>query len=118
MANTAKQDGEDDFADALHDFETQARNLVRKEVDVARRELLERIKPSAPGVGLIAAAAVCSVFCGAASYRLTLRILERWLNPGTAAFLAAVGYGSAGARMALIGIRALQEAHPARSDER
>jgi len=94
---------------ALQDLSEQSRRLVRQEVGLAVRETLDKAKQSLPAVGLLAASGVFGVLTIAASYRLSMRLLEKRLSPSGAALVAAAGYGGATACAALAGIRWLRE---------
>ena len=99
-------------ADALHDLSENSRALVRHEIAAAQREMLGKARQSLPALGLLGAAALCGTFSAAASFRLSLRLLEKRLPPATAAFAAAAGYGVAAGAAAAVGLQRLQAVQP------
>ncbi|HEX8005022.1 MAG TPA: phage holin family protein [Trebonia sp.] len=111
MAETprAAQSG---VTDALHDLSENSRTLVRTEVEAAQREMWAKAKESAPTFALLGAAAFLGLLSAAASYRLSLRLLEKLLPPTAAALIAAAGYGAGAGCAARLGLRRLREMPP------
>jgi hypothetical protein len=95
---------------ALNDLSDQTRALVKTEIDSALRETWQKAKQSGPSAMLLAASGMLALCAAASSYRLTLRLLEKWLSPAAAALTATVGYGAAAACAGVLGIRKLQGA--------
>ncbi len=99
-------------ADALHDLSENSRALVRHEIAAAQREMLGKAQQALPALGLLGAAAFFGTLSAAASFRLSVRLLEKSLPPAAAAFAAAAGYGVAAGAAAAIGIQRLQAVRP------
>jgi hypothetical protein len=99
-------------ADALHDLSDNSRALVRHEIAAAQREMLGKAKQALPALGLLGAAAFFGTLSAAASFRLSVRLLEKSLPPAAAAFAAAAGYGMAAGAAAVMGVQRLQAIRP------
>jgi putative superfamily III holin-X len=99
-------------ADALHDLSDNSRALVRHEIGAAQREMLGKAKQALPALGLLGAAAFLGTLSAAASFRLSVRLLEKTLPPATAAFVAAAGYSVAAGAAAALGIQRLRAVQP------
>jgi hypothetical protein len=99
-------------ADALHDLSDNSRALVRHEIAAAQREMLGKAKQALPALGLLGAAAFLGTLSAAASFRLSVRLLEKSLSPAAAAFAAAAGYGVAAGAAAVMGVQRLQAIRP------
>jgi hypothetical protein len=99
-------------ADALHDLSDNSRVLVRHEIAAAQREMLGKAKQALPALGLLGAAAFFGTLSAAASFRLSVRLLEKTLPPATAAFVATAGYGVAAGAAAALGIERLRAVQP------
>jgi hypothetical protein len=93
------------FTEAVQGLSEQTRQLVRHEIAAAVRETADKARQSVPAAALLASSAVLGIFAIAASYRLSLRLLERWLSPPAAALVATAGYGTGAACAALLGVR-------------
>jgi hypothetical protein len=111
MTETSEQ-AQAGVADALHDLSDNSRALVRHEIAAAQREMLGKAKQALPALGLLAAAAFFGTLSAAASFRLSVRLLEKSLPPATAAFVATAGYGAAAGAAAAMGIQRLQAVQP------
>jgi hypothetical protein len=111
MTETSEQ-AQAGVADALHDLSDNSRALVRHEIAAAQREMLGKAKRALPALGLLAAAAFFGTLSAAASFRLSVRLLEKSLPPATAAFVATAGYGAAAGAAAAMGIQRLQAVQP------
>jgi putative superfamily III holin-X len=98
--------------DALHDLSENSRTLVRTEVEAAQREMWAKTKESAPTFALLGAAGFLGLLSAAASYRLSLRLLDKLLPPIPAALVAAAGYGAGAGCAARLGLRRLREMPP------
>jgi hypothetical protein len=99
-------------AEALHDLSDNSRALVRHEIAAARREMLGKAKQALPALGLLGAAAFFGTLSAAASFRLSVRLLEKTMPPATAAFVAAAGYGMTAGAVAALGIQRLRAVQP------
>jgi Putative Actinobacterial Holin-X, holin superfamily III len=104
------------IAGALTDLSEQTRILVRGEITAAQRETWAKLKATAPAVGLLGGAGVLGLAASASAYRLSLRLLERWLSPTVAALVATALYGGGAAAAGVAGyqqLRALPVPFPA-----
>jgi Putative Actinobacterial Holin-X, holin superfamily III len=88
------------------------RVLVRDEIAAAQREMLDKAKHALPAIGLLGAAGLFGVLFVAASYRLSVRLLEKSLPPDAAALVAATGYGVAAGAAGGAGIQRLRAGRP------
>jgi hypothetical protein len=96
----AAQSPEEEIAGTIGDLSQQTRNLVRREIDSARMEMLEGVKAGAPVVVGFLAAGLSATLALASAYQWTLRILERRMSPAGAAFTASVAYGGVSVALA------------------
>jgi hypothetical protein len=99
-------------SNALHDLSENSRTLVRHEVDAAQREMWAKVKEGTPAFALLGAAGFLGLLSAAASYRLSLRLLEKLLPPVPAALVAAAGYGAGTGFAAVFGLRRLRDVPP------
>lgn len=106
------RDAQAGVASALQDLSDNSRNLVRAEITAAQREMLAKAKQGGPALGLLAAAGLFGIMSVAASFRLSLRLLEKVLPPAAAAFTAAAGYGLAAGAAGTVGWREFKKAQP------
>jgi hypothetical protein len=97
-------------AGALTDLTDQTAALVRREIDAARQETVDKLKLGAPAAGLLGLGGLLAAMAGASAYRWSVRLLELHLSPRTAAFVAMSGYGAAAGLVTAAGVRALQAA--------
>jgi len=107
-----QQEAQAGVADALRDLSDNSRALVRHEVAAAQKEMLDKGKQALPAVGLLAAATFFGVLSAAASFRLSIRLLEKSLPPAAAALVAAAGYGIAAGAAGAVGIQRLRKVQP------
>jgi hypothetical protein len=110
MADNQDPDDTQDLADAVHGLTEQTKALVHKEVSAVQHEMLGRLKSNMPAIALTAGAMLSGTFAGAALYRLSTRMLEKWLSPTTASLIAVLGYGLAAGRLGMVGLRAFKAA--------
>ncbi|PVZ06896.1 phage holin family protein [Actinomycetospora cinnamomea] len=96
------------IAGALTDLSEQTRILVRGEIASAQRETWDKLKATAPALGLLGGAGVLGLAASASAYRASLRLLERWLPPSGAALLATVVYGGGAAAAGMAGLQQLR----------
>lgn len=96
-------------AGAFAELSEQTGLLVRQEIDAARQEMWEKAKDGMPAVGLLAGSGALALLAAASSYRLSLRLLEKFLPPATAALVATAAFGVGAASVAAVGLRRLRE---------
>lgn len=108
----AQQSPQSAIADSLGQLSDQTGVLVREEIHKAQQEMWEKATLAAPALGMLGAAAICGILTVASSYRLTLRVLERWMGPAAASVVAVGGYGSAAGWLAVTGAGVLKKAGP------
>jgi hypothetical protein len=106
------QEAQAGVADALRDLSDNSRALVRHEITAAQQEMWDKAKQAMPAAGLLAAAAFFGVLSAAASFRVSMRLLEKTLPPAAAAFTAAAGYGVAAGVAGAMGVRRLHQIQP------
>jgi hypothetical protein len=106
------QEAQEGIADALQDLSQNSRALVRQEISAAQHEMLDKAKEAAPAVTMLAAAAMLGLLATAASYRATVRLLEKFLPPVPAALTAAAGYGAGAAYTGVLGARKIRQLPP------
>lgn len=111
MTETSEQ-AQAGVADALRDLSDNSRALVRHEIAAAQEEMLGKARQALPAVALLGAAAFFGTLSAAASFRLSIRLLEKALSPAAAAFTATVCYGAAAGAAAAVGMRRLRAAQP------
>jgi hypothetical protein len=107
-----QQESQEGVADAVRGLSDNTSALVRHEIAAAQREMLGKVKEALPALGLLGAGAFFGVLSAAATYRLSVRLLEKVLPPATAASVAAAGYGVAAGAAGAIGIRQLRANQP------
>jgi hypothetical protein len=93
----------------LSSLSTDAAELVRSEITLARAELAETGRKAAPGLVLLGGAAVCGLLALHAGAVTVLRVAERVLPRSLAAPAVAVGWASAAGWLALTGRERLAE---------
>jgi hypothetical protein len=98
------------IGDAFADLSAHTAALVRQEIDSAKSELLARLSAELPGTAWLAASGVLGLFAAASTYRLSLRLLQRWRSPTTAALIATLGYGGAAAYTGVTAVKRLRDA--------
>lgn len=108
MSETPQQ-AQAGVADALRDLSDNSRALVRHEIAAAQQEMWDKAKEALPAAGLLAAAAFFGVLSAAASFRLSIRLLEKSLPPAAAAFTATAGYAVAAGAAGAMGIQRLRK---------
>lgn len=106
------QEAQAGVADAVRDLSENSRALVRHEIAAVQKEMLGTVKQALPAAGLLGAAAVFGVLSAAASFRLSVRLLEKSLSPATAALTAAAGYAVAAGAAGAVGIQRIRAAQP------
>ncbi|HEY7277949.1 MAG TPA: phage holin family protein [Trebonia sp.] len=106
------QEAQAGVADALRDLSDNSRVLVRHEIAAAQKEMWDKVRRALPAAGLLGAAAFLGVMSAAASYRLSIRLLEKSLPSATAAFTAAAGYGAAAGVAGAYGMKQLRAVQP------
>lgn len=106
------QEAQEGVADAMRGLSDNTSALVRHEIAAAQREMLAKARQALPALGLLGAAAFFGVLSAAATYRLSVRLLEKSLPPATAAFVAAAGYGAAAGAAGIVGLRQLRASQP------
>lgn len=106
------QEAQAGVADALRDLSDNSRALVRHEIAAAQKETWDKAKRALPAAGLLGAAAVLGAMSAAASYRLSIRLLEKGLPSAAAAFTAAAGYGVAAGVAGALGMKQLRTVRP------
>lgn len=107
-----QQESQEGVADAVRGLSDNTSALVRHEIAAAQREMLGKVKEALPALGLLGAGVFFGVLSAAATYRLSVRLLEKVLPPATAASVAAAGYGVAAGAAGAIGIRQLRANQP------
>lgn len=114
MAQTSgtPQDAQAGVADALRDLSDNSRTLVRQEVASAQREMWGKARQAAPALAMLAGAACFAAASAAASFRLSLRLLEKSMSPAAAAFTATAVYGAAAGAAGAAGLWRLRQAGP------
>ena len=100
------------IADALQDLSRNSRTLVREEIGAAQQEMMDKAKEAAPAFALVAAAATLGLLATAASYRATVRLLEKFLPPVPAALTAAAGYGAGATYTGVLAARRIRQLPP------
>jgi hypothetical protein len=111
MSETPRE-AHEGMADAVRSLSDNTSALVRHEIAAAQREMLAKARQALPALGLLGAAAFFGVLSAAATYRLSIRLLEKGLPPATAAFTAAAGYGAAAGAAGVIGLQRLRASQP------
>jgi hypothetical protein len=111
MSETS-QEAQEGVADAVRGLSDNTRTLVRREIAAAELEMLGKAKQAMPSVALLGAAGLFGVLSLAASYRLSVRLLEKSMPPATAALVAATGYGAAAGASGAVGIQRLRADKP------
>jgi hypothetical protein len=114
MAETTPtpQEAQAGVAGALRDLSDNSRTLVRQEVAAAQREMWDKARQAAPAIALLAGAACFAAASAAASFRLSLRALEKSMSPTSAALTAAAVYAAAAGAAGTFGVWRLRQAGP------
>lgn len=96
-------------AELLSSLSTDATELVRSEIALARAELVDTAGKAVPGLALLAGAAVCGLLALHAGAVTVLRVAEKVLPRPLAAPAVAAGWASAAGWLALTGRDRLAE---------
>jgi len=107
-----QQEAPDGVADAVRGLSDNTKTLVRREIAAAELEMLGKAKQALPSVALLGAAGLFGVLSLAASYRLSVRLLEKTMSPAAAALVAATGYGAAAGASGAVGMQRLHADGP------
>lgn len=97
-------------ARALSQLTDETSGLVRRELQAARTELMDKLEANVPAVALMGAAAVLSVLSVASSHRWLVETLQKRLPPPTAALVASLSYGTAAGAAAVVGVQWFRKA--------
>ncbi|TDD83392.1 phage holin family protein [Actinomadura rubrisoli] len=79
--------------------------LARQVIEAAQREMAAKAKKSLPALRLGALAGTLGLVATAATYRMSVQLLERKLPPELASFVTAAAYGSGAGAAALAASR-------------
>jgi hypothetical protein len=109
MSETPEQ-AQEGVAGAVRGLSDNTRALVRHEIVAVQKEALGKVRQAWPAAGLLGAAAFFGVLTAAASFRLSIRLLEKSLSPATAALTATAGYAVAAGAAGAMGIQQLRAA--------
>jgi hypothetical protein len=109
MSETSEQ-AQEGVAGAVRGLSDNTRALVRHEIVAVQKEALGKVRQAWPAAGLLGAAAFFGVLTAAASFRLSIRLLEKSLSPATAALTATAGYAVAAGAAGAMGIQQLRAA--------
>jgi hypothetical protein len=109
MSETSEQ-AQEGVASAVRGLSDNTRALVRHEIVAVQKEALGRVRQAWPAAGLLGAAGLFGVLTAAASFRLSIRLLEKSLSPATAALTATAGYAVAAGAAGAMGIQQLRAA--------
>src|SRR5207248_9586283 len=82
------------------------------ETGAALREMWQKAKQGGPAAALLAASGFLGLLAAASSYRLSLCLLEKRLPPATAALVATLGCGTAGACAAVLAAQRMRQLPP------
>jgi hypothetical protein len=89
---------------------TEMSPLTQYVIDSAHQEMVAKAKKDVPALRMGAVAGTLGVLATAASYRLSVLLLEKVLPPGVAALAAAVAYGSGAGCVAAVAMRRWRKA--------
>jgi hypothetical protein len=99
-------------ADLLRALTDDLTTLVRSELRRAQDELADKARQAARGGALLGGAGVLGALSLATSTVLVVRILDRFLPPRAAAFVATALYGGGAAALAVAGWNELRRSLP------
>jgi hypothetical protein len=89
---------------------TDLQPLTQYVIDSAHQEVATKAKKSVPALKMGAVAGTFGVLAAAASYRLSVLLLEKVMPSEAAALTATVAYGSGAGCAAVVALRRLREA--------
>ena len=98
--------------DALHGLNDAVGTLVRQELELARNELVDKAKESAPAVACLGGAAVLGAAAVGAATVTFIRLLDEGLPAPAAAAIATAALGGAAAALAMVGMNQLRSVNP------
>ena len=98
--------------DLLRSLSEDVASLVRSEIEHARLEVVTKTREAAPGAALLGGAAVLGALGTGMSGVYVLRLLDGFLPPRTAAFVATSLYGAGAAALARAGMEELKRVGP------
>lgn len=100
------------MARALNQLTEETGELVRREVQAARSEVVGKLAANIPAAALLGTAGVLSTLCIASGHRWFLRALETRIPPATAALVATIGYGVAAGLTGGLAVQWFRQAAP------
>jgi hypothetical protein len=89
---------------------TELQPLVEAVMDSAHHEMAAKTKESVPALKMGAVAGTLAVLATAASYRLSVLLLEKVMRPEAAALVAMIAYGGGSGCAAVAAMRRSQNA--------
>jgi hypothetical protein len=98
--------------DLLRSLSQDLSSLVRNEIQLARAEVVAKSREAGRGAALLAGSGVLGALATGMSGVYVLRVLDRWLPPRTAAFVATSLYGAGAAGLARAGLAELRRVGP------
>ena len=109
MTSSNEQQSSGELLQGLNDA---VGKLVRQELQLARNELLDKARLSAPGVACFGGAAVLGAAAVGAATVTVIRLLEQGLPAPAAAAVATAALGGAAAALAMVGRNQLRAVNP------
>jgi len=100
------------ISELVQSLPEQAVALVRKEVDMAREEMLAKVKQAAPGAAMIGAGGVLTTLATGTGTAGLVLLLARRPRPWGAALAVTGLYAGAGAVLARAGVERLKSVGP------
>lgn len=83
--------------------------ITRYVIDSAQQEVADKAKRSVPALRMVAVTGTFGVLAAAASYRLSVLLLEKVMPPEAAALTATLAYGGGAGCAAVVTLRRLRE---------
>lgn len=102
-----------DLLDALRDDVSE---LVRQELRNAKGEMQDKARQIGKSSVMLGSAGLLGALATGTAVTLLMRMLDRFLPPRLAAFVATLILGGGAAGLALVGVRELRKARPAVSE--
>ncbi len=108
----AADDSNETTTVSARQFAADLGELIRSELDSARREMAEKVKAAGVGAGMLSASAICAIFTLASLTALLIVALSLAVPAWLAALIVTIVWAAASAALALFGKKKVEDASP------
>jgi uncharacterized membrane protein YqjE len=112
MGPDAPREADRPLSALIHELGSELGTLVHKELELAKAEIKEAVKPAAASAGMLGAGAVLGLGAFGAATTFLIALLGLWIPVWAAALLVAVVYGAGALIAAQSAKKTLQHTAP------